>query len=247
MFTLQTLTDGIPVLLNGTVETLKLFILSLVCGGAVALPVAFARNSATIAARWFAYGFIFCFRGAPLLVLLYLIYYGLPQLDWIRHTFLWGPLSQPYFCAVLALSLNSAGYVAEILSAAMRATPQGEIEAAKAVGLSRFHVTRAIVLPHTARIALRAYSNEVLFLIKGTAAASLVTIIDLMGAANSIYFSTYDPFTPLLSAGAIYLVLVFLLARLVGWAERRLSPERQPIEALRRRRFGFKGAMHMRP
>lgn len=225
MFTWQTFRDGISPLLDGTVETLKLFALSLVCGGLVALPVALARNSIVRPARWFAHMFIFVFRGAPLLVLLYLIYYGLPQFDFVRHSPLWVFFSEPYFCAVLALSLNSAGYVAEIWAGAMRAAPRGEIEAARVAGLRRLQVFVAIVLPHTARIVLRSYSNEIVFLIKGTSAASLVTVIDIMGAANSIYFNTYDPFTPLLSAGLIYLALVFTLTSLVTWAERRLSPE----------------------
>src|SRR5262249_8171835 len=156
---------------------------------------------------------------------LYLIYYGLPQFGFVRHSVLWFLFSRPYFCAVVALSLNSAGYVAEIWAGAMRAAPRGEIEAARVAGLSRLQVFIAVIVPHTARIALRAYSNEVVFVIKGTSAASLVTVIDIMGAANSIYFNTYDPFTPLLSAGLIYLALVFLLTSLVAWAERQLSPE----------------------
>jgi His/Glu/Gln/Arg/opine family amino acid ABC transporter permease subunit len=233
MFAYQTFRDGISPLIDGTVETLRLFVLSMLCGGLIAVPVALARNSAEQPVRWFAHGFIFVFRGAPLLVLLYLIYYGLPQFGFVRHSSLWFLFSQPYFCAVLALSLNSAGYVAEIWAGAMRATPHGEIEAARVAGLSRPQVFLAITVPHTARIALRAYSNEIVFLIKGTSAASLVTVIDIMGAANSIYFNTYDPFTPLLSAGLIYLALIFLLTSLVAWAERQLSPE---LRTARRRK-----------
>ena len=234
MFALQTFRDGIPALIDGTIETLRLFALSLLVGGLIALPVALARNSDENWVRWFAHGFIFVFRGAPLLVLLYLIYYGLPQFSLVRHSALWFLFSQPYFCAVLALSLNSAGYVAEIWAGAMRATPRGEIEAARVAGLTRFQVFFAVIVPHTARIALRSYSNEVVFLVKGTSAASLVTVIDIMGAANSIYFNTYDPFTPLLSAGLIYLALVFLLTSLVAWVERQLSPELRTAHRLKR-------------
>lgn len=225
MFALETVIGSLPVLIDGTIETLKLFASSLICGGLIALPVALAHNGRRAALRWFGIGFIFAFRGAPLLVLLYLIYYGMPQFDIIRHSPLWVLFRDPYLCAVLALSLNSAGYVAEILSGAMKAVPVGEIEAGKAVGFSRYHRFRAIILPHTARIALRSYGNEVVFLIKGTSAASLVTIVDLMGAAHSIYFNTYDPFTPLLLAGGIYLALVLGLTRAVAGAERWLSPD----------------------
>jgi His/Glu/Gln/Arg/opine family amino acid ABC transporter permease subunit len=225
MFSLDTFLAGLPLLAQGTIETLKLFAMSLIGGGLIALPVALARNSRLAPARGFGYGFIFVFRGAPLLVLLYLIYYGLPQFDFLRHSALWILLSEPYVCAVLALSLNSAGYVAEILAGALRAVPRGEVEAGQVAGLSRLRLFRSIIMPHAARIALRAYGNEVVFLIKGTSAASMVTIIDLMASANSVYFNTYDPFTPLISAGVIYLMLIFVLTRLVAAAERRLSPE----------------------
>lgn len=127
--------------------------------------------------------------------------------------------------AVVALSLNSAGYAAEILAGAFRAVPRGEVEAAMAIGLSRFHVFRSVIAPQAARLALRGYGNEIVFVIKGTAVVSMVTIIDLMGAANAVYFNTYDPFTPLLAAGVIYLAIVAALTRAVGWLERAMWPE----------------------
>lgn len=225
MFSIETFIVSLPMLARGTLETLLLFVCALIGGGIIAFPVALARNARARSARWFGYGFIFVFRGAPLLVLLYLIYYGLPQFDVLRQSPLWFLLREPYVCAVLALSLNSAGYVAEILAGALRAVPQGEVEAAVAMGFGRLHLFRAVMMPHAARIALRAYGNEVVFLIKGTSAASMVTIIDLMASANAVYFNTYDPFTPLISAGGIYLLLIFALTRLVAIAERRLSPE----------------------
>lgn len=222
---LDTLLAALPELFAGALETLRLVAFVLVCGFLVALPVALARNSGIRPLRAFGIGFIFVFRGAPVLVLLYLIYYGLPQFDWIRHSAAWTLLREPYFCAVLALSLNSAGYAAEILAGAFKAVPPGEVEAAMAVGMSRFHVFRSVIAPHAARLALRGYSNEIVFVIKGTAVASMVTIIDLMGAANAIYFRTYDPFTPLIAAGVIYLVIVAALTRAVAWLERALRPE----------------------
>ena len=232
MFSGETFILSLPMLARGTLETLILFVCALIGGGLIAFPVALARNARTRSARWFGYGFIFVFRGAPLLVLLYLIYYGLPQFDILRHSPLWVLLREPYVCAILALSLNSAGYVAEILAGALRAVPHGEVEAGVAMGFGRLHLFRAVIMPHAARIALRAYGNEVVFLIKGTSAASMVTIIDLMASANAVYFNTYDPFTPLISAGGIYLLLIFALTRLVAIAERRLSPELRARPAL---------------
>jgi len=222
---LATLLSVLPKLFDGTLVTLRLVAVVLIAGFLIALPVALARDSRYAAARAFAIAFIFVFRGAPALVLLYLVYYGLAQFAWIRQSAAWVFLREPYFCAVVALSLNSAGYAAEILAGAIRAVPRGQVEAAMAVGMPRFHVFRSVIAPHAARLALRGYGNEIVFVIKGTAVASMVTIIDLMGAANAVYFNTYDPFTPLLAAGAIYLVLVAALTRAIGWLERRMWPE----------------------
>ena len=141
---------SLPSLLAGTVHTLSLVALALIFGFMVALPVALARNSRSPSLLWFAYGFIFVFRGAPLLVLLYLVYYGIPQFDWIRDSPAWTLLREPYVCAVLALSLNSAGYAAEIFAGAFRAVPRGEVEAAIAAGFSRLDRFRYIVAPHAA-------------------------------------------------------------------------------------------------
>lgn len=215
----------LPTLLDGLGTTLALTLCTIVAGMAVALPVALARNAEGRVARALGAAFVFFFRGPPLLVQLYLVYYGLPQFEWLRHSAAWTVLRDPFDCAVIALSLNSAGYVAEILAGALRNVPRGEVEAARVAGFSRAAAFRLVTLPHMARLALRAYGNEIVFVIKGTSVASLVTVIELMGAAQKVYFRTYDPFTPLLAAGAIYLALVFLVTRLVAFAERRLSPE----------------------
>lgn len=215
----------VPTLLQGLLVTLELTVIAIVIGMAVALPVALARNSDSRSLRSFGILFIFFFRGPPLLVQLYLIYYGLPQFEWLRSSVAWEVLKDPFDCAVIALSLNSAGYVAEILSGALRNVPRGEVEASIVAGFSPLQAFYLATLPHMARIALRAYGNEIIFLIKGTSVASLVTVIDLMGAAQKVYFRTYDPFTPLIAAGVIYFALVFVVTRFIGWSEKRLSPE----------------------
>jgi His/Glu/Gln/Arg/opine family amino acid ABC transporter permease subunit len=240
---LQTLLAVLPDLLRGALVTLQLVAVVLVVGFLIALPVALARNARFGPLRAFGSGFVFAFRGAPVLVLLYLVYYGLPQFAWIRQSAAWVLLREPYFCAVVALSLNSAGYAAEILAGAFRAVPRGEVEAALAVGMPRLRVFRSVIVPHAARLALRGYGNEIVFVVKGTAVVSMVTIIDLMGAANAIYFSTYDPFTPLLAAGVIYLAIVGALTRSVGWLERAMWPELRaapatPASARSRRAMG---------
>ena len=212
-------------LLRGLAVTLLLTVSTVAFGMMLALPVALARNASNRYLRAFGTLFIFFFRGPPLLVQLYLVYYGLPQFTWLRESFAWILLKEPIGCAIVALSLNSAAYVAEILSSALRNVPRGEVEAAEVAGFSALTRFRLVTLPHMARIALRSYGNELVFIIKGTSVASLVTVIDLMGAAQIIYFRTYDPFTPLLAAGAIYFALVFTVTRGIAWTERRLSPE----------------------
>lgn len=215
----------LPTLFHGLLVTLALTACTIMIGMVVALPVALARNASHRVPHAVGTLFIFFFRGPPLLVQLYLVYYGLPQFDWLRQSIAWEVLKDPFACAIIALSLNSAGYVAEILAGALRNVPRGEVEAAVVAGFSRFDAFRLVTLPHMARIALRAYGNEIIFIIKGTSVASLVTVIDLMGAAQKVYFRTYDPFTPLLTAGAIYFALVFLVTRVIAWLEKRLSPE----------------------
>lgn len=218
-----------PLLLQGAGQTAWLTAMTLVAGLLIATPVAICRVSGTALLRAFAWIFVFFFRGAPMLVLLFLIYFGLPELSVIRDTWLWTLFRDPYFCAVLALSLNSAGYLAEVIAGALRAIPRGEVEAAEVAGLGRIDIIRLVILPNAARLGLRNYGNEVVFVIKGTSIASLVTIVELMRAANNIYFRTFDPFTPLLAAGAIYLAAIYLLTLGITWLERRLSPElRQP-------------------
>jgi His/Glu/Gln/Arg/opine family amino acid ABC transporter permease subunit len=215
----------LPGLLEGAVRTIELTLLTLVFGLLIAVPVSLARNAANRLLRGFAVGFVFFFRGTPLLALLFMIYYGAPDVPLVRDGWAWSLFREPWFCAVLALSLNSAGYLTEILAGAVRNVPRGEVEAAIAAGYPQAEVLRRVIVPNAVRIALRGYGNEVVFVIKGTAVASLVTIIELLGAAQKVYFNTFDPITPFLAAGAIYLLLVLALLMVVRAAERRLTPQ----------------------
>jgi His/Glu/Gln/Arg/opine family amino acid ABC transporter permease subunit len=212
----------LPLLAAGAVTTLWLTLTTMLTGFLIALPVALARNAESGVARAFAVTFVFVFRGAPLLALLFMIYYGAPELPLIRDTWAWTLFREPIPCAVAALSLNSAGYLAEIIAGALRSVPRGEVEAARALGLSRLHTFRFVKVPSAVRAGLRAYGNEVVFILKGTSVASLVTVMDVMSAANQVYYATYDPFTPMLAAGAIYLAVVALMIATIRAAERRM-------------------------
>jgi His/Glu/Gln/Arg/opine family amino acid ABC transporter permease subunit len=212
-----------PQLFDGAVTTSWLTIATLVLGFLIAFPVALCRNSHLVGLRWFAIGFVFLFRGAPLLALLFMIYYGAPEVPLIRDTVLWEFFREPVPCAILALSLNSAGFLSEIIAGALRTVPKGEIEAGKALGLSRLQIFRFVTVPNALRAGLRNYGNEVVFVMKGTSAASLVTVADVMSVANQMYFNTFDPITPMLAAGALYLAFVVILITLVRLAEKRLA------------------------
>jgi ABC-type arginine/histidine transport system permease subunit len=172
----------------------------------------------------FAHIFIFVFRGAPILAVLFLLYYGLPQIPGIKESWVWRLIERPIPIAVLALSLNSAGFLAEIFAVALRNVPAGEIDAARAFGFTRSQIFLRFTLINAARLCIRAYGNELVFVLKGTSAVTFITITDLIGAANQIYFRTFDPFTPLLIAGAIYLFFAFLILGGVRHLEIRLAP-----------------------
>jgi His/Glu/Gln/Arg/opine family amino acid ABC transporter permease subunit len=220
----ETFLSFVPLLVQGAVTTIELTVLVTIFGFLIALPVALARNSTSRAARAFARSFIFFFRGAPILAVLFLLYYGLPQIPGIKDSFLWHLIARPMPIAVLALSLNSAGFLADIFALALRNVAIGDIEAARAFGFTRIQTFLRFALPGAARLCMRPYGNELVFVLKGTAAVNFITITDLIGAANQIYFNTFDPITPLLVAGAVYLVFALLIVTAVRYMERRLSP-----------------------
>ncbi len=202
--------------------TLGLFICSFILGGALALGVLALRMSHWPLASGFAKGYIF--RGSPLLIQLFLIYYGLGQFGVIRHSFLWPLLREPFICAVLALALCTAAYTAEILRGGLLAIPPGQIEAGQACGMSRWLLLRRIIAPVMLRYALPAYSTEAILLVKSTALASLVTVWDVTGVAQQIIQRTYRTMEVFLCAAAIYLLLNFIIVQLYALLERRLTP-----------------------
>jgi len=223
MLNLELMWESLPDLLGGLVLTLELTVLSLVFGMVLALPLAALRTARSPLLWMPVYGYITFFRGTPLLVQIFLIYYGTGQFDWIRETPLWPLLREAYWCAILAFSLNTAAYTAEILRGAIQAVPRGEIEAALALGMSRWLVFRLISLPSAFRLALPAYGNEIILVIKSSSLASTITLLDITGAARTLVAHTYAPYEVFLVAGALYLVLVLATTRLLAAVERWLK------------------------
>jgi len=196
---------------GGFVTTVQLVFLSLIIGLCIALPLGILR---TLKNPWInrpIWLFVYIFRGTPLLIQLYLIYYGTAQIEGIQDTIFWYILGEAFYPCLIAFVLNTAAYTTEIIRGAIEATPTGEIEAAKAYGMSWWLRLRRIVLPSAMRRALPAYSNEVIFMLHASAISSVVTIIDLTGAARDIYAKYYAPFDAFLFVAAIYLCLTFSL------------------------------------
>jgi octopine/nopaline transport system permease protein/arginine/ornithine transport system permease protein len=216
--------DSLPRLLDGALLTIELTAISVALGLVLALPLALARVSRNPLLRWPVYGYIFYFRGTPLLVQIFLIYYGSGQfraeLDALG---LWPFFRERYLCAVLALTLNTAAYTAEILRGAIQAVPHGEVEAARACGMSGSLLYRRIVLPKAFRLALPAYSNEVVFLFQATSLVSIITLMDLTGVARVIVARSFAVYEIYITAGLIYLVITYGILWIFRRVEYRLS------------------------
>lgn len=219
--TLLTLLPGVPL-------TLQLALASVACGGVLALLLASLRLSGIWPLEWLVRTYVFVFRSTPLLVQIFIIYYGLSQFREIRGSFLWPLLREPWWCALLALSLNTAAYGAEIIRGGLQAVPAGQIEAARAAGMGRLMLFRRITLPLAIRQALPGYGNELILMIKATSLASIITLMEVTGLAAKLISQTYRAIEVFIVAGLIYLVINFIVTRLIQLAEYRLTPHLRP-------------------
>lgn len=213
--------DSLPQYVSGALVTLQLLVLACGLGLAAALPLAMLRSLPSPWAHKPVWLFTYVIRGTPMLVQLFLLYYGLAQFEAVRASVLWPWLSSAWFCAVLAFAVNTCAYTTEILHGAMKAVPSGEIEAAKALGMSRWVMLRRIVLPSAFRRALPAYGNEVVLMLHGTSLASVVTLFDLTGAARELNSVHYLPFEAFITAAVFYALITAVLVALFRAAERR--------------------------
>ena len=217
----EAIAENLPLYLSGLAVTLKLLVLSLGCGLLLALPLAVVRTVSRGWASRLVWVYTYSFRGTPMLVQLFLVYYGLAQFDVVRESWAWPWLSSATFCAWLTFTLNTAAYTTEIIAGSIRALPAGEIEAAKAMGMDRGLMLRRIVLPAALRRALPAYGNEAIFMLHGTSLASVVTLLDVTGAARAVNAKYYLPFEAFITAGVFYFALTLGLVGIFRWAEGR--------------------------
>jgi octopine/nopaline transport system permease protein len=220
--------ESVPPLLGGTWLTLQLVALALALGAVGAIATALMRLSVNPLVSWPAYAYVFVFRGTPLLVQMFLIYFGLGQFEALRDSFLWPVFREAYWCAVLALTLNTSAYASEIVRGGILAVPFGQVEAARAHGMPRFTVFRRIVLPQAIRQALPAYSNEVILMVKASSLASTITLMEITGIANRIISRTFSPVEIFIVAGGIYLAINFAATRALRRAEWRMTPYLRP-------------------
>lgn len=222
--------DSFLAMAAGIPLTLQLATSAIVLGAILALVLALMRLSGIRILDWTARIYVFIFRGTPLLVQIFIIYYGLSQFPSVRYSFLWPILREPYWCAIIALTLNTAAYAGEIIRGGLLSVPHGQVEAAKACGMSRFTSFRRIVMPLAIRQALPAYGNEMISMVKATSLASIITLMEVTGIAAKLIAESYRAIEVFVIAGAIYLAINFILTRLLLLAEYRLTPYlRQPV------------------
>jgi polar amino acid transport system permease protein len=217
-----------PRLFDGVWLTLELVLYSALAGLAIAVPLALMRASKNRLVSALPWAYIYFFRGTPLLVQIFLIYYGSAQFDLIRNTSLWEIFSEPFWCALIALTLNTAAYSAELVRGAIQSIPKGEIEAAEAFGMSKLVQIRRIVLPRAFGIVLPAYGNELILMLKGSALASTITLLDLTGMARTIIARTYTPLEIFFAAGMLYLAIAALFILAFRFIERWLNRYQYP-------------------
>ena len=220
---LELIITSFPKLLSATVVTLKLLSASLFFGLFLGLFFAILRLNKNILISGFAYGYSYVFRGTPLLVQIFIIYFGLGQIEYLRTTFLWVILKEPYWCAIIAFSLNTGAYTSEILRSAFETIKPGIIEAGRSLGLNKVFIFTKIQIPIAIKQSLPAYGNEIILMLKGTSLASTVTLLDITGVAKFIISTTFRPIEVFIVAGSIYLFITFLVHNIIKYLEKKYS------------------------
>ncbi|WP_174875655.1 ABC transporter permease [Vogesella oryzae] len=232
-FDVNIIVTTFPLYLRGLGTTLQLVAIALACGMLLALPLGVIRAMEYPWLGRMVGAYTYFFRSTPMLVQLLMVYYGFGQFKWLQAQWdaenrFWLLFREPYFCACLAFSLNTAAYTAEIIAGAIRNSPVGEIEAAKAMGMSWSLRMRRIILPGAFRRMMQSYSNEVILMLQGSAIASAVTLNDLTGAGRTVYARFYAPFEAFVFTGLMYLLLTFIVLGLFKLAERKWLAHLRP-------------------
>ena len=219
---MNALIENIPYLLKASLLTVQLTLISLFIGLLIGFLFSILRISKNKLLNWIAYYYSFIFRGTPLLVQIFIIYFGLAQLEFIRESFLWIILKKPFWCAIIAFSLNTGAYTSEILRSSFEKIDNNLIEAAKSLGMSKTNIFYKIIFPIALKQSIPAYGNEMILMLKGTSLASTVTLIDLTGASKYIISTNFNPVEIFIFAGSIYLLLTFIIHNMIKLVEKKL-------------------------
>ena len=218
---IELMINSFPKLLNATLITLKLLSVSLILGLFIGLGFAILRMNNNKLINKFAYGYSYIFRGTPFLVQIFIIYFGLGQIEYLRTTFLWVVLKEPYWCAIIAFSLNTGAYTSEILRSAFQTIKPGYLEAGRSLGIPSKIIFTKIQIPIAIKQSLPAYGNEIILMLKGTSLASTVTLMDLTGVAKYIISTTFKPVEVFIVAGGIYLFMTFIIHNVIKYLEKK--------------------------
>ena len=215
--------EHLPKLLIATKLTIQLTLLSLFFGIFVGVFFAILRTSKNKILYYISYYYSYILRGTPLLVQIFIIYFGLAQIEWVRESFLWVFLKEPYSCAILAFTLNTGAYSSEIFRSAFETINKGIVEAAEGLGLNKIYIFFKIKLPIAIKQSLPAYGNEMILMLKGTSLASTVTLLDLTGVAKHIISTTFRPVEVFIVAGSIYLLMTFVIHNFIKFLEKKYN------------------------
>jgi len=217
---LALLVESGPDILEGLIITLKLLVGSCLVGFLLSVPLAIARVSEHRGINRLASSYSAIFRGTPLLVQIFIFYYGLSQFEAVRNSPAWLLLNDSFYCGLLVLALNLTAYMAEDIRAGIMAVPAGEKEAGLAYGLTKFQRYRYIIIPRALSIATPVLGNEVICQLKATALVSTITVLDMTGVVRRLSAASYTT-DALIIAGVIYALITLLISLIVRLAEHR--------------------------
>jgi polar amino acid transport system permease protein len=219
-----------PLLVAGAVQTVLLLVISVSLGFILAIGLALAQINGPRWLKWLARGYCTCLRGTPLLIQLWLLYYGvgslLPMIPGLRGSFIWPIVREGFFFAAVSFTLNYAAYEAEVLRGALLAVPKGELEAGRSFGMSSWMLLRRIWLPRAIRIALPTIAGEIVLQLKATPLAFTVTVMDLYAVAYKVRQDTLLVYEPLIVVSIFYVFLTLLITRVFKRVEAQIPMRR---------------------
>ena len=218
---MKPLLDNFPDIMKSALLTIELTVLSILIGLVIGFIFALMRISKIKFLYYFSYYYSFVFRGTPLFVQIFIIYFGLAQLEFIRESILWIVLKKPYWCAIIAFALNTGAYTSEIFRSGFEKIDKNLLEAANSLGLNKLKTFLVITLPIGIKRSIPAYGNEMILMLKGTSLASTVTLLDLTGTAKYIISTHFNPVEVFVFVGSIYLFFTFLIHTFVKYLEKK--------------------------